>query len=98
QYDHSVILDIRIATINYEFIGAIHRIPARITGDGVHSIAQLIEIENESGRRGEPYRAPLAYINLDAAKTYLGDGISVIPGIGEDVFVLGVANYGAGGE
>ncbi|MDQ5970008.1 MAG: glutamate--cysteine ligase [Patescibacteria group bacterium] len=98
QYDHPEILDIRTATINYEFVGAIHRVPARVKGDGIHSVAELIEIENNSGRRGEPYRAPLAYINLAAATTYLGSDISKIPELNEEVFVLGVANYGAGGE
>ncbi len=98
QYDYPEILDIRIATINYEFAGAIHRVPARVTGDGVHSITELIEIENNSGNRGEPYRAALAYINSEAAATYLGDDVSKIPERDEEVFVLGIANYGAGGE
>jgi len=98
QYIQPVILDIRIATVNFEFVGAIHRLPARVKGDGIHNIAELIDIENNSGQRGEPYRAPLAYINIASATTYLGDGISRVPEKDEDVSVLGVANYGAGGE
>ncbi len=98
QYDHPDIFDIRIATINYEYVAATLRVPAQVTGDGEHTIGELIQIENTSGNRGEPYRAPMAFINTEAAKAYLGSDINNKPGLNEKVFVLGVANYGAGGE
>lgn len=98
QYMHERILDIRIACINYEFVAATHRTPATVVGDGKSSIRQLIEDENTSGRRGEPYHAQLAFINADAAARYLGSSIDDVLAEGEARTVLGVANYGAGGE
>lgn len=98
QYDHAQILDIRIACIDYKFVAATHRTPAAVTGDGASTARQLIEAENTSGRRGEPYRAPLAFINIDAAQKYLGSKIDEVIASGVQLQVLGVANYGAGGE
>ena len=98
QYEHKVILDIRIACINYEFVAATHRTPAAVVGDGKSTIRQLIAAENESDKRGEPYRAPLAFINVDAAEKYLGSKIDEVIDDGVTFHVLGVANYGAGGE
>ncbi len=98
QYMHEQIIDIRIACINYEYIAATHRTPATVVGDGKSTVGQLIEAENSSGRRGEPYHAPLAFIRAEAAARYLGSRIDSILDDGEPLAVLGVANYGAGGE
>ncbi|MGY4893630.1 MAG: hypothetical protein ACO1N2_02985 [Candidatus Saccharimonadota bacterium] len=98
QYLHETILDVRILCINNEFVAAIWRIPARVTGDGVSTIRRLIENENAREDRGRPYYAKLAEINSEKAASYLGDAIDHIPAIGEEVSVLGIANYGAGGE
>ncbi len=90
--------DIRILVIDGTVIGAIHRIPARVKGDGHATVAQLIDEENRQPWRGEPYKAKLAYIDSDRARTFLGSAIDQIPDGGEYVTVMGVANYGAGGE
>ena len=91
------LLDIRIMCINYEFAGAINRVPAGVIGDGEHTIAELIEIENNT-IRGKAYHAKLARINLDEVSRYLGDEIEKIPASGVEARVLGVANYGRGGK
>lgn len=44
--------DYRILLVDGKFIAAAHRIPARIVGDGTHSILELIEIENRNPKRG----------------------------------------------
>lgn len=98
QYKHDQILDIRIACINYEYVAATHRTPATVIGDGHSTILELITRENGSGVRGEPYHAPLAFINIEAATRYLGAGINNVLDEGQSMAVLGVANYGAGGE
>jgi len=89
--------DLRIAIVGGKFIAAINRLPARVTGDGEHSLLELIEIENNTFR-GEPYRAKLAVIELDVARTFLGEKINNIPEKGKKIPVIGVANYGQGGE
>lgn len=98
QYLHNMIIDVRILCIGYEFVAAIWRIPARVKGDGVSTVSQLIEKENSREERGRPYYAKLAEINSEKAASYLGDEINRIPAQDEEVSVLGIANYGAGGE
>lgn len=90
--------EIRVLTINYKMVGAIERVPARVFGDGKSTIRQLIEQENSSARRGEQYRAPLTRIDIKRSETFLKQVIQTIPAAGEEVSVLGIANYGAGGE
>jgi cyanophycin synthetase len=98
EYDYPVIFDLRILCINYTHAASIRRVAARVFGDGVHTIRELIEQENVTSRRGEPYRAELATISIDRAEQHLKERINDIPNGGTEVQVLGIANYGAGGE
>jgi len=98
QYPHDAIYDLRILTINYKYVAAIYRVAARVFGDGIHNVLELIEIENATERRGKAYHTELATIDVEKARTYMKDKIKNIPSIGEEVSVLGIANYGAGGE
>jgi cyanophycin synthetase len=91
------LLDVRILCINYKYVAAINRLPAAVTGDGVHSVGQLIDIEN-STLRGKAYYSKLAVIDKSDAVRYLGANVDLIPAQSEKVRVLGVANYGRGGE
>lgn len=98
QFIAELLCDIRIAVIDGEVVGAIERVPARVRGDGVHTISELIDIENQKSERGEPYRAKLAFIDTMRASLYLGEKLHDVLAEGEELSVLGVANYGAGGE
>lgn len=106
QYSDNILLqafvtqavDIRLLCIGYKFVAALVRVPARVQGDGVHTVAELIAIENASGRRGEAYAKPLNVINPERAANYLGDNMQAVPSVGEWVQVLGTANVGTGGE
>jgi cyanophycin synthetase len=98
QYAHDTIYDLRILYIGYEYAAAIQRVAARVYGDGLHTIQELIEIENATDRRGRAYYAQLATINVEKATRYLKDAMKTVPADGEEVQVLGIANYGAGGE
>lgn len=92
-------LDIRITVIGYEYADAINRIPASVKGDGVHNLEQLINLENQRDDRGENYSARLNIIPPDKAREFLGsDGMAYVPGDGETIQVIGVANVGMGGE
>ena len=91
------IYDVRVLCIGGKFIGAIHRIPAQVRGDGEHTLGELIRIEN-STFRGEAYKTKFAYIDEKRAERYLGNKIDTIPQKDEVVRVIDVANYGAGGE
>lgn len=98
QYNQPVICDLRILLIGGVYIGAIWRVPARVFGNGIHTIGELIANENNSERRGAAYKAELTTIDEERARAYLNDRVNDIPADGEEVQVIGVANYGAGGE
>ncbi len=90
--------DLRILCIDFVFKAAIHRVPARVYGDGHHTIRELIDDENTRTDRGLPYQTKLATIDKERAEVYLGSKIDSIPSEGQEISVLGIANYGAGGE
>ena len=98
QFKADQTFDIRLLCIDHKFVAAIHRVPARVYGDGSHDIEELISLENKRTERGEPYKKKYAFIDLVRAKHYLGSSISRVPASGEEVRVIDVANYGAGGE
>ena len=97
----------RVICIDYKFVKAFARIPARVTGDGEHSVIELIDIEN-STKRTAKYKSNLSYINRENAINYLkgqalDNGLSEdailssIPEKDEKVQVIGVCNTGQGG-
>lgn len=90
--------DIRVLCIGGSFVAATERIPAYVVGDGQRTVEELINQENLRPDRGIPYREKLATISVDDAKEYLGDTILTVPADGSRLTVLGIANYGAGGE
>lgn len=98
QYNHEMIYDLRISIVDYKYTGAIRRVAARVFGDGEKTVRQLIEMENSSERRGRAYHSELASIDIERSETYLKEEIDFVPNAGEEVQVLGIANYGAGGE
>lgn len=57
--------DFRILVVNYRFVAAALRTPATITGDGRHSIRELIEIANTDPRRGNGHDNVLTEIKVD---------------------------------
>lgn len=91
--------DARLICINYKYVDAITRIPARVFGDGKGNIEKLIQKENNSELRGENYKNKLNMIDIEKARQYLGaEGIKRVPAAGEEVQVVGVSNVGVGGE
>lgn len=58
-FDHRVLL------VNYKFIAAAKRTPAMVTGDGVSTIQQLIDMVNSDPRRGYGHEKVLTAIKVD---------------------------------
>lgn len=98
HFPHDKMYDLRLACVDGRFIGAIWRVPARVYGDGNLTVKELIENENKSSRRGVAYHAPLAAIDSERAEKFLADTYDIVPAKDQEVQVLGIANYGAGGE
>ena len=90
--------DYRILIINYELAAATRRDHASVVGDGQHTLAELIEIENNSGNRIEEYGTKPNKIDVAAAQFFLEDRYTQeVPAKDQRVQVVGVANIGAGG-
>ena len=56
----------RILVIGGKMIAASERVPCGVVGDGVHTVAELIEIENQNPMRGEGHEKPLTKIKIDS--------------------------------
>ncbi len=89
-------MELRIICIGYQFVEAIARIPAQVTGDGKHNLIELVDLENATIRT-EPYKSDLAYIDRSVALSFLGDCQGEIPAAGEKVRVISSCNVGQGG-
>lgn len=89
-------LELRVICIDYKFVEAIARIPAQVTGDGRHNLAELIDLENATIRT-EQYKSDLTYIDKQVALRFLGERSGEIPAPGEKVRVVASCNIGQGG-
>lgn len=93
--------DYRILVINNQVVAAAMRVPARVIGNGEHTIQQLIEIENKDPRRGYGHENVLTEISVDrdtldllTLKNYT---IDTVPVKGEIVYLKSTANLSTGG-
>jgi cyanophycin synthetase len=94
--------DHRLLAIGGKFAAALEREPAFVIGDGIHTIKQLIKIENETNKdRSNNSRAPLAKISIDDdVKNFLklqGIDLKFVPNDGQKIYLRRVANISAGG-
>ncbi len=108
QYSRRVIVerfitghDFRILVINNQVVAAAQRVPARVIGDGVSTIEQLIEVENKDPRRGYGHENVLTEIDIDRDSLDLlgkrGMTPTSIPAKGEQIFLKSTANLSTGG-
>jgi cyanophycin synthetase len=93
--------DHRLLVVNGELIAATRRTPGHVTGDGVHTIAELIEIVNQDPRRGVGHEKVLTRLELDEqAQSMLaraGLEAGSVPEPGRKVFLRSTANLSTGG-
>lgn len=93
--------DYRVLVINNKFVAAALRKPAHVTGDGKHSVRQLIELTNADPKRGDGHTNVLTRICLDDVCTEFlkksGFTLDSIPADGEDVYLKPTANLSTGG-
>lgn len=57
--------DFRLLVINHQLIAAAQRLPAQVIGDGMHTVEELIAIENHHPQRGEGHSKSLTKITVD---------------------------------
>jgi cyanophycin synthetase len=91
----------RLCVVNGKLIAAAERLPAQVTGDGQHTVKELVDRENANGQRGEDHEKPLTKIRIDAialvtlARQNLAD--TSIPKVGQIVVIRENANISTGG-
>jgi cyanophycin synthetase len=93
--------DYRVLVINHEVIAVAERVPAHVSGDGVHTIGQLIEIVNSDPRRGFGHEKVLTKIKVTHQSELLlqraGYTLDTVLPAGETFFLASTANLSTGG-
>ena len=93
--------DHRLLVAGGELIAAVKRVPAQVTGDGVHTVEELMEEVNRDPRRGAKGLSLLVRLELDeeTERVLAGTGYTgkTIPAKGETVALRRTANISTGG-
>lgn len=93
--------DFRLLVINHKLVAAARRVPAHIAGDGISTIQQLINKENEDPRRGYGHENMLTEIVIDKdTETLLAKlnfTLETVPQKGEIIYLKSTANLSTGG-
>ncbi|MCL6548162.1 MAG: cyanophycin synthetase [Alicyclobacillus sp.] len=94
--------NIRALVVGGVCVAASERIPARVVGDGVHTVRQLVEQANLNPLRGVGHEKPLTRIALDDIAMLTmqrqGWGLDDVPEPGRVVLLRDSANLSTGGE
>ncbi|MFZ4535990.1 cyanophycin synthetase [Propionivibrio sp.] len=93
--------DYRMLVIGNKLIAAARREPPQVTGDGVRSVRQLVELVNSDPRRGEGHATSLTKIRFDdiALARLATEGLTAdsVPAKGARVILRNNANLSTGG-
>ncbi len=93
--------DYRILVIDYKFTAAALRTPPYVTGDGIHTISELIDITNEDPNRGLDHENVLTKIKVDETTLELirkkGFTLNSVLPEGQQVLLKTTANLSTGG-
>ena len=94
--------DYRVLVVNGRMVAASERVPAHVTGDGRHTVNELIAAENAGNPlRGDGHEQPLTRIVIDEGLLdhlrRCGRSLSDVPAAGERVFLRATANLSTGG-
>ncbi len=93
--------DHRVLVVGGRIVAAAQRIPGGVTGDGRHSIAELVAEVNKDPRRGTAFTKLMNRIELDREAQRMldkrGYTNDTIPPEGEVVYLRGTANISTGG-
>ncbi|MGB7922552.1 MAG: cyanophycin synthetase [Pyrinomonadaceae bacterium] len=93
--------DFRALVINNRLVAVAERIPAHVTGDGEHTIRELIDLTNQDPRRGFGHENVLTLIDVDAQTENLlaarGHTLDTVLPAGEIFYLKKTANISTGG-
>jgi glutamate--cysteine ligase len=108
-YDKSVLIEEFISGKEYRFfvvgdetVAILHRVPANVTGDGTHTIQELVNEKNKDPLRGKGYVTPLEKITLGTIEqeylAFHGRTFESVPADGETVYLRENSNISTGGD
>lgn len=93
--------DHRLLMVRGRLLAAARRLPGGVTGDGVHSVAELLDQLNADPRRGHNEYSQMKRIGLDTEAleclAELGMRADSVPAAGQRVVLRRIANVSAGG-
>ncbi len=93
--------DHRVLVVNGKVVACAERVPARVIGDGVHTIRQLVDVANRDPRRGVGHTKILTRLPLDDQTIVFlakhGRTPESVPAEGAEVFLRPTANLSTGG-
>ncbi|HEY8587927.1 MAG TPA: cyanophycin synthetase, partial [Naasia sp.] len=94
--------DYRLLVVGGRLVAAAERTPARVMGDGVHTVRELVEALNADPRRGAGHENVLTRVRLDAAVDAVLERQALtlddVPVAGRVVTLRDTANLSTGGE
>lgn len=93
--------DHRLLVVNGELVAATKRTPGHVVGDGLRTIAELVEIVNQDPRRGVGHEKVLTRLELDREAGMMMERVghtgSSVPKADEIVYLRSTANLSTGG-
>ncbi|WP_437503129.1 cyanophycin synthetase [Sorangium sp. So ce1099] len=91
----------RVLVVNGRVVAASERLPAHVVGDGQHTVAELIELENRNPLRANGHNGVLTKIVVDdvvrAGLAKHGRSLDEVPAPGERFFLRESVNLSTGG-
>jgi cyanophycin synthetase len=88
----------RILVVGGLFVAAAERLPAHVTGDGAHTLRQLVELSNADPTRGLKHKTHIAFDDRAIALAQdQGFGPEDVPPSGEVVYLVRTCNISTGG-
>ncbi|HYF58130.1 MAG TPA: cyanophycin synthetase [Burkholderiaceae bacterium] len=93
--------DYRLLVVDRRLVAAARRDPPMVTGDGVHTVEQLVALVNADPRRGDGHATPLTRIRFDAIalSRLAAQGLAAdsVPEAGRRIALRNNANLSTGG-
>jgi cyanophycin synthetase len=93
--------DHRMLVVNGALVAVAKRVPGHVVGDGVHTVAQLVELVNADPRRGIGHEKVLTRLELDYQALRLmeqrGVTVETVVPAGETLFLRSTGNLSTGG-
>lgn len=92
----------RLLVIGGRMVAAAERFPAFVTGDGIHTISELVEMANQDSRRGRGHDLPLTKMEIEQAAILelkrQGCDDQTRPEAGARIYLRRNANLSTGGS